>query len=145
MLLPVLALCWMSCADTQNTPGRSGRIDDPLQTSGVLSGAVLAAMEAEDIAGVYTGVLPCADCPGIEVTLQLKDDNTYALEQRYQERDASFSHEGKWQLKDNILMLEGAGDTPEKYLVEDGHLVMLDMEGKKIEGALSQNYILKKR
>jgi copper homeostasis protein (lipoprotein) len=92
-----------------------------------------------------TGVLPCADCPGIEVTLQLKDDNTYALEQRYQERDASFSHEGKWQLKDNILMLEGAGDTPEKYLVEDGHLVMLDMEGKKIEGALSQNYILKKR
>ena len=27
-----------------------------------------------DIAGVYKGVLPCADCEGIETTIVLKDD-----------------------------------------------------------------------
>jgi len=145
LLVPVLALCWMSCSDTQQPGGRAGRIDDPLQTSGVLSGTVLGALSAEDIAGVYTGVLPCADCAGIEMTLTVKEDETYRLEQRYQGREGTFTHEGKWRLSEDVLELDGVTDAPNKYLVEAGRLVMLDMEGKKVEGALAESYILKKR
>ena len=36
-----------------------------------------------DKAGVYYGVLPCADCSGIETTLELMGDQTYKLTQVY--------------------------------------------------------------
>ncbi len=32
-----------------------------------------------DWAGVYEGVLPCADCPGIQTRLTLSRDETYEL------------------------------------------------------------------
>jgi len=55
----------------------------------LLAGLTLAACEqvpvdaqhtsanSLDWAGVYRGVLPCADCPGIETTLRLATDSTY--------------------------------------------------------------------
>ncbi|WP_342353461.1 copper resistance protein NlpE N-terminal domain-containing protein [Xenorhabdus cabanillasii] len=32
---------------------------------------------------VFNGVIPCADCDGIETTLQLSNDGTYILGQTY--------------------------------------------------------------
>ena len=36
-----------------------------------------------DWAGVYQGLLPCADCEGIQTQLTLTDDGEYTLEQYY--------------------------------------------------------------
>ncbi|MBL8321182.1 MAG: copper resistance protein NlpE N-terminal domain-containing protein, partial [Acinetobacter sp.] len=36
-----------------------------------------------DWAGKYKGVLPCADCEGIEMELELKSDKTYELTEEY--------------------------------------------------------------
>src|SRR5690349_15278848 len=33
--------------------------------------------------GVYTGVLPCADCEGMETMLRINEDVTYVLETTY--------------------------------------------------------------
>src|SRR5690606_254893 len=41
---------------------------------------------ALDWAGVYEGVVPCADCPGIEHRLTLEQSGGYQLETRYLER-----------------------------------------------------------
>ena len=45
--------------------------------------------------GIYKGVLPCADCAGIETTLQLNSDGTYDLTQNYSGK-GTFVETGKW-------------------------------------------------
>ena len=43
-----------------------------------------------DYLGVYKGTLPAADCPGIETTLTLAPDGSYALHLKYIDRDSEF-------------------------------------------------------
>lgn len=51
--------------------------------------------------GTYTGVTPCADCPGIDTSLTLNENmygnpTTYSLTLNYQERDTTFTETGTW-------------------------------------------------
>lgn len=51
--------------------------------------------------GTYTGTTPCADCPGINTSLTLNENNygnptTYSLSLDYQGRDTSFTEKGAW-------------------------------------------------
>lgn len=48
-----------------------------------------------DYTGTYTGVLPAADCPGIEVRLILGDDGRYTLDEQYIDRDTRFHTAGR--------------------------------------------------
>ena len=41
------------------------------------------AQNSLDWAGVYEGLLPCADCEGIQTKLTLNDDGAYTLEEHY--------------------------------------------------------------
>lgn len=103
-----------------------------------------------DIAGVYKGVLPCADCEGIQTTIVLNDDNTYKLTTLYQtdkKGDNEFVENGKWSIAVNTLTLENAvknGEPHMKYFVGENTLTQLDLDGNKIEGALAEHYILRK-
>jgi uncharacterized lipoprotein NlpE involved in copper resistance len=137
-----LIVTMAACSDGAKRPGRMG---SPLP--GSLGTALYVALSMDDVAGTYTGVLPCADCPGIETTLVLKGNETYRLETRYQGKDdeASYVEEGSWTLKDDKVKLMGIKDASDTYLVEDGYLVQLDMDGKRIEGALAEQYVLKKK
>lgn len=46
---------------------------------------------------VYTGTTPCADCPGIDVKLSLKDSNKYKMTSTYQERNVEpLVEKGAW-------------------------------------------------
>ena len=47
-----------------------------------------------DYLGVYKGTLPAADCPGIETTLTLAPDGSYALHLKYIDRDSEFDEKG---------------------------------------------------
>ncbi len=50
--------------------------------------------------GVYWGVMPCADCPGIETRLLLKNDGHYERVLFYQERsEQSLLEQGSYQLE----------------------------------------------
>jgi len=44
----------------------------------------------------YTGRLPCADCPGIQLTLTLLSDSTFRLRQAYRERPTVVHQLGRW-------------------------------------------------
>lgn len=53
------------------------------------------------VAGIYSGVTPCADCSGIDTKLMLNTDtlgapSTYKLKLTYQGRDTSFTEDGTW-------------------------------------------------
>ncbi|ESU29149.1 copper resistance lipoprotein NlpE [Flavobacterium limnosediminis JC2902] len=96
--------------------------------------------------GTYKGIIPCADCPGIETNLTLNKDKTYSLSVLYQDRDkkptitkGSFT----WDSTGSNIKLDKAG-AETQYKVKEGSLVMLDREGKEIESALKSHYVLHK-
>lgn len=96
------------------------------------------------IAGVYEGVIPCADCEGIRVTLRLDPDSTFLAENTYLEaengQDRSFYEPGRWEISGDKITLRGGEEEKFYRLVDGQRLQMLDSEGQEIRSAA--NYTL---
>lgn len=104
-----------------------------------------------DYHGIYTGTIPAADCPGIEVRLVLYSDGKYQSNMEYLERNTGFDERGTYNVSGNILTLNPSQDdpasqgaSPSYYKVEEGQLRMLDADMQVIGGPLAEHYILKK-
>lgn len=100
-----------------------------------------------DWAGIYTGVVPCADCAGIATTIRLSQDRTYRMTTIYQGKGAeAFVNEGTfaWNAQGNKITLSGIENGPSQYLVGENILVQLDLDGNRITGNLAENYQLRK-
>jgi uncharacterized lipoprotein NlpE involved in copper resistance len=98
-----------------------------------------------DYLGLYKGMLPCADCPGIETTIQLSEDFSYVLTRKYVGRNVKPTEEKgtfRWNRTGNAIVLSGGA--PNQYLVGENTLTQLDADGKKIEGAIAPKLVLKK-
>ena len=84
----------------------------------------------------YSGVLPCADCPGIRFDLDLRADSVYFLRMTYLETDPLVVRDeiGQWTISDdNVLVLHGAGEKPDQFAMPDADtLRKLDMAGQPI-------------
>lgn len=101
-----------------------------------------------DWEGVYEGILPCADCEGIQTAVELKADNTFKKSEEYLgEEDAKFETTGAffWDKTGSIVVLENKEGEKESYRVGEGSLTMLDAEGNSVEGELVDAYILRKK
>jgi uncharacterized lipoprotein NlpE involved in copper resistance len=102
---------------------------------------------ALDWAGTYSGIIPCADCAGIETQISLNMDNTYQINWKYLDKsDETYTQEGTftWDCTGSFIILENAGADyfPSMYKVCEGYLLQLDMEGNVITGELADNYKL---
>ena len=97
-----------------------------------------------DYLGVYKGTLPAADCPGIETTLTLAPDGSYALHLKYIDRDSEFDEKGTYKVKGNLLTLPPMDGQPEYYKVEENQVRKLNADKQPVTGALAENYVLKK-
>jgi uncharacterized lipoprotein NlpE involved in copper resistance len=92
--------------------------------------------------GTFAGTLPCADCPGIDVTLALEADGTYQLTQVYQERpDATWQVDGSWtaEADNRVLGLDPNSKTHNDQLYAiDSHdrIVMLGADGQPAQSGL---------
>lgn len=105
------------------------------------------------VLGVFKGVLPCADCPGIETELTLvKEDadaaeGSYSMSSIYQERNVEpFIERGTWTTlrgtKTNpnatvYQLTSGSGGSQYFLQVNDNELKMLDSEQQEIDSALN--------
>lgn len=101
-----------------------------------------------DWAGVYQGVVPCADCEGIRTKLTLNMDNSYQLSSIYLGKDATpFKQQGhfEWDAKGSVIRLLDQKDGPALYKVGENQLIQLDMQGQLISGDLAKHYKLKKQ
>lgn len=96
--------------------------------------------------GVYSGILPCADCSGIQMSLDLSQDGTYTFKRQYLGKEEnSFESTGKFEWSDNGNAITfGEGEDKMMFAVGENMLTMLDREGKKITGELAGNYMLTK-
>ncbi len=98
-----------------------------------------------DWSGAYKGILPCADCEGIETTLILNDDNTYILITTYLGKGEPINdtYAGTFTWDINNIELQGVpGSRPMIYKVEENRVRQLDMEGNIITGTVASNYLL---
>jgi copper homeostasis protein (lipoprotein) len=98
--------------------------------------------------GTYRGILPCADCEGIETEIILNKDKTYTLKTKYLgkankplEEKGNFS----WNDAGNTITLTGVTTKPSQYFVGENRLTQLDLSGNKITGVLADKYILVKQ
>lgn len=103
-----------------------------------------------DWQGVYEGVLPCADCEGIETTLELKDDETYVLTSTYlgkSDQNNTFTYEGDftWSDDGSTITLENDDPTKRRFKVGENILFFLDQDGEVVTGELAEYYELKKK
>lgn len=106
---------------------------------------------ALDWAGVYKGLLPCADCAGIQVEIRLNDDLTYERVMTYLgKEDNHYPDNGRfeWDEAGSRIKLMNA-DSPDAannwFLVGENRLIVLDMEGNRIESNFpSETYVFGK-
>ncbi|WP_436897045.1 copper resistance protein NlpE [Acinetobacter gyllenbergii] len=135
-------------AETPKTDEQTPPVATAEASSEVVADSAHTAENSLDWNGTYKGVLPCADCEGIETELELNLDKTYELKETYLgkgdgkafESKGSFTFDSK---NTSIIELDKAGDG-RKYFVAEGYLKALDTEGKEITGELADKYELKK-
>jgi len=100
-----------------------------------------------DWAGTYSGILPCADCEGIEQVITLNQNQTYTLKREYKGKaDAIKTDSGsfKWNKSGSIITLNGLNPSSSSsmYQVGENRLTQLDLKGEKITGELAVKYQL---
>lgn len=97
----------------------------------------------------YTGLLPCADCQGIRLTLDLRPDGTFLLRRTYLQAerglDRSFVHEGRWSLARDApwLVLDGGPEELRHFAVQ-GPTTLRVLNQQKEENGPHHNYDLQK-
>lgn len=72
------------------------------------------AAELKPMQQSWRGVLPCADCEGIETSLFLEKDGTWVMNERYQgvrEEPSSFASYGTWaRTADKLVLTDSNGE-----------------------------------
>lgn len=99
-----------------------------------------------DWAGTYSGVTPCADCPGIKTVMILNNDNTYSLSEQYLEKEKTprtFKGKFSWDEKGSVITLDAEGDH-HKFKVMEGKLQILDKFGDAKQGGRADEFMLPK-
>ncbi len=102
-----------------------------------------------DWAGVYTGIVPCADCDGIETVVIIHKDLSFRVQTKYIGKSIEvFDKRGTfvWDKTGRMVELIGipAGTMPTRYQVGVNRLIQLDLAGNIIKGDLASRYVLKK-
>jgi heat shock protein HslJ len=97
-------------------------------------------------AGTYIGLLPCADCPGIETRLTLDKKGAYTLIEKYiGHDDTPFETKGTFQwsaLGNTVTLTDARSKEVSHYAVAEGQLTKLDNESNVITGEHAADYIL---
>lgn len=103
---------------------------------------------SSDYIGIYKGILPCADCQGLDTEIAINENGTFCIKTKYEGKgDKIFELKGNftWNRAGNVIILSTIKNAPNKYLVGKNTLTQLDISGKKITGNLADEYILSKQ
>lgn len=98
--------------------------------------------------GTFTGVTPCADCPGINTELELTASPTepnkgeYVLTEKYLERPQMLISAGTWEMDGNIYTLDDGTASNVRYYraLNSNQMRMLSRDKMDIDSA--NNYTL---
>ena len=130
-------------ADAMTEPANDDQATDVLRA--IDNSPAPEGLDVRAFAGSFSGTIPCADCPGIDLTITFKGDGSYTSQNVYQERDTSFDSSGTWTVEEagkRIRLDPNSKDEQDRLLevVSNDEVRMLDADGKAIESGL--NYTL---
>ena len=113
------------------------------------SGLRAVAPEMSETA-VYAGTLPCGDCEGIDVSLQLNPDASYFMNSVYKgsrvdSNRNSFKDTGTWTMHGADTLILSQRRIAVKYIKTDSTLTQLDGNSNIITGPLADMFILHKK
>ena len=99
--------------------------------------------------GTFNGVLPCADCEGMETSLTLNANKTFLKAVKYLGKDTKvFMTKGSYEVDGKtgmVTMSPNDGESIPNYRMVAGRMVQLDMSNNIVTGDLSNAYILAKQ
>lgn len=115
----------------------------------LLAMALVACGKGNAYVGTYKGTIPAADAHGIEVTLEITKDGSFALQEQFVGEEAVHVSKGTYTVSGDVLTLVPAGEITDynpsrSYTIEQNRLRMLDTENQPITGVLADYYILTK-
>lgn len=146
-LIAITSFVLAGCQDEESHVVQSNHEPIPQQESTFEQIDEHNASNALDWNGTYIGLLPCADCAGIETRITLYHDSSYQIEQTY------LGHEDGNRISEGQLSWNDAGNTitlvqepaSNQYFVGENMLLKLDVDGQKVKGDLAEHYQLKKQ
>lgn len=148
------ALLLFACDRPSNSkpglPSASASTSNGVLGRSVTSGAAAAAVTEPPgvLGGIYQGLLPCADCAGIETVLYLYPDSTYLERRTYLDQPKEGSNEqlssGQWEQvsADLVRLTRRSPTSPTDYRLHARGLQQLDLDGQEITGDLARRYYL---
>lgn len=95
-----------------------------------------------DYYGVYEGLLPAADGPGIQTTLTLNQNGAFTLTSAYVDRDFTATDKGDFTVKGDLLTLTDQDGEMTYYQIQEGALRRLNMDKRPVTGPLADHYVL---
>ncbi|MCC8035140.1 MAG: copper resistance protein NlpE N-terminal domain-containing protein [Rikenellaceae bacterium] len=114
-------------------------VTDMAENDIVRAGEAHTAENSLDFTGTYRGILPCADCSGIETVLIINNDGTYRLSSRYIDRNNDhYTCEGKYSWLDDgtQIRLDDGNEAGNRYFIAEGRIFVLDRDGNRIQGPM---------
>ena len=104
-------------------------------------------LDVRAFAGSFKGTLPCADCPGIDTSVDLRADGTGTLSDKYRERNAETSETGTWTVEENGKRIRFDPDSKDErdrlYSVDSNNQIsLLGSDGQPAASGL--DYSLKR-
>lgn len=105
-----------------------------------------SSKEVLDWQGIYRGTLPCSDCNGIFITLEINKNNTYKITLESIGKSTKEESTGNfdWDKSGKIITIKDSHIGTQSYLVGENKIWVLDEDKKVIEGDLAESYILTK-
>ncbi|MDR1346060.1 MAG: META domain-containing protein [Bacteroidales bacterium] len=98
--------------------------------------------------GLYFGTVPCADCSGIDIQLELNSDLTYKMHITYHDREGTLVYAGNfaWNAAGTQIDLKGVNEEGafEHYAVQENSLRLLTPQGEIVNGVNADFYLISK-
>ena len=146
MILPVLltGLFAVSCSKKEEAKTETPQAVEADSAQAQPEEAAKAEAPKKHV-GEFSGKLPCADCPGIEMKLTLNEDGSFLLDETYLEKkDGQFNAKGSYEVSTDgafVTLKEEGNDKPRVFLVEEDAAYLVE----KVGDAKKPDYKLAKK
>lgn len=143
LLAPLSLIATLSLLSCNSTTVNQEKSQDTLASA--IPNQAHTSENSLDWAGIYQDTIPCADCPGINTTIEINKDNTFKYNAEYLERNSTLVDSGSFEWINNGRIIHLKGKTIEsRYKVGENILIPTDSLGNNLEGANAQLLNLKK-
>lgn len=136
-----------ACGPDENPPADTAAANAPEPEATPMADEGHSSRNSLDWAGTYSSVIPCADCPGIRMTVTLDADGRFERTMVYLERSVKPQVEAgqfSWNEAGSAVTLQEPDGPGQQYKVGENTLTHLDRDGKPITGDRASLYVLHK-